>query len=77
LVVDDEESPFVAARECDDALRLHRSMEGDIEQPYVVVAVPRAELKRFIAAAGRPPEQNQEIAGLLVVRDVADALLPG
>ena len=53
-------------------------MEGDIEQLDVVVAaVPRAELKRFIAAAGRPPEQNQEVAGLLVVRDVADALLRG
>ena len=41
----------------------------------VAAAVPRAELKRFVARARRPPEQNEEVSGLLVVGDVADALL--
>ena len=74
-VVDDEESAFVAAGEGDDAFRFHRPTEFDVEQVHgVAAAVPPAELKRFVGHAHRTPDEDQKIAGLLVVGEVADAL---
>src|SRR5258705_8472524 len=50
-------------------------MELDVDEPDIVAgAVPDAELERRVASAERTPEQNQEVAGPLVVGDVPDPL---
>ena len=49
-------------------------MELHVNEPYVVAAVPYAELKRVIAPAEGTPEQDQKVSGPLVVTDVPDPL---